>query len=101
GGGWRRRLAAVGFLSGAKQLIEADRLLEPLLADAELARRGSLWRLAAEIASARGLTARHRECLERALDAEYRDLPEVINAQRVNEDYAALLAHYENPADPM
>jgi tetratricopeptide (TPR) repeat protein len=99
----RRRLtmAAVELLRESNQLIEADRLLAPLLADAELSKHAALWRLAADLAAKREQTARELECLERALDAEYRHLPEVINVRQVNEDYGRLLAHYQRLAEAM
>ena len=54
-----------------------------LLADPKQAKKPALWRLAAELAGRREQKARELECLERALDAEYRNLPEVINLEQV------------------
>ena len=51
-------------------------------------REPSLWgRLAGRGASERDLPSRELECLERAPDAEFRALPEVINLERIREDY--------------
>ncbi len=94
-------LAAVEFLMETGQFAEADRLLRALLDDPELAKRGELWRLAASLAERRDQPAREFECLERALDAEYRDLPEVINLQAVRDDYARLLGHYQDLANAL
>ncbi len=94
-------LAAVGFLRDAGQVADAEKLLAPLLADVELAKRGALWRLAAGLAEARDGKARQMECLERALDAEYRDLPEVVSLERLRHDYRELLGHYDGLTDAM
>jgi thioredoxin-like negative regulator of GroEL len=92
-------LAGVGFLAG--QLAEADRLLQTLLDDPQLAKRPGLWRLAGNLAEHRDLPARQFECLERALDAEFHNLPEVINLQLVGRDYGRLLRHYQDLADAL
>jgi hypothetical protein len=65
--------------------------LPPLLADAELSKHAALWRLAAGFAGSRDRTARELECLERALGAEFLDLPEVIKVKQVEEDYGKLM----------
>jgi tetratricopeptide (TPR) repeat protein len=94
-------LAAVGFFRQTGQLPQADELLRNLLADEKLARRPALWRLAADIAQKRDMTARSLECLERALDAGYRRLPAVIDLQQVRSDYGKLLGHYQALTDAM
>lgn len=94
-------LAGVGFLMGSGQLPRADLLLQKLLAEPKLAERASLWRLAAQLAEKREQTARALEFLERALEAEYRHLPEVINLKEVRRDYEKLLEHYQKLADAM
>jgi len=94
-------LVAIAFLMRTGQLAEADRLLQTLLDDGELAKRPGLWRLARLLARRRDQPARQYECLERALDAEYRNLPEVINLQAVRDDYGNLLGHYQSLADAL
>jgi tetratricopeptide (TPR) repeat protein len=94
-------LAGFGFLSETGQLAQADAVLQKLLADDKLARSPGLWRLAAQLAQRREMKAREMECLERALDAEYRELPEVINLETVRRDYRRLLEHYQTLADSM
>jgi Tfp pilus assembly protein PilF len=94
-------LAAIDFLTETGQFAEADRLLAGLLDDAELAKRADLWRLAARLAERRDQPAREFECLERALDAEYRNLPEVINLKEVRGDYERLLGHYQDLANAL
>ncbi len=42
------------------------------------------------------MKARQMECLERALEAEYQNLPDVINLETVRGEYGKLLSHYEN-----
>jgi tetratricopeptide (TPR) repeat protein len=94
-------LAGVEFLSQTGQLAEADRLLQTLLDDQKLAKKPALWRLAATLAEKRDRPARQYECLERALDAEYRDLPDVINLLAVRSDYEKLMNHYQALADAL
>jgi ferric-dicitrate binding protein FerR (iron transport regulator) len=94
-------LAAVEFHAKNGQLDRADRRLQSLLDDPKWAKSGSLWRLAMQIAERRQNKARALECLERALDAEYRRLPEVINIKAVREDYDKLLSHYQNQIDAL
>ena len=94
-------LAGIDFLLQTGQFAEADRLVQTLLDDAELAKRPGLWRLAAQIAAQREQPARELECLERALDSEYRRLPEVIDLQAVRRDYQRLLANYQELANAL
>jgi hypothetical protein len=94
-------LAGIEFLSRTAQLAEADRLLRGLLADPKLAKNASLWRLGAKLAERRELTDRALECLDQALEAEYRSPPARIDLQQVRQDYGKLLAHYQNLADAM
>jgi tetratricopeptide (TPR) repeat protein len=95
------KLAAVLFYRQTKQLPQADQLLAQLLDDPKLAQKPGLWRLAGKIASERKMTARSMECLEKALDLEYKDLPEVINLKQVRQDYGELLNHYESLAQSL
>src|SRR5262249_60589723 len=67
-------LAAVEYLWQTNQLPRADAMLQPLLADEELSKLPSLWRLGAAVATRRGMLARAAACLEKAMDLEYRDL---------------------------
>jgi tetratricopeptide (TPR) repeat protein len=94
-------LAAFGFLRDTGQLPEADQLLHRLLADPKLARQSLLWRLGHGLAKSRDMAARSVECLEKALDIEAEQPPEVIDLQSVREDYGALLEHYQKLADAM
>jgi tetratricopeptide (TPR) repeat protein len=94
-------LAGIAFLWETNQLAQADQLLQGLLADERLARQPSLWRLAARLAGRRALPDRQLACLERALDVEYRKLPEVINLEAFRRDYGSLLDQYQRLAEAM
>ena len=63
-----------------------------------LAKVPGLWRLSAYIAAQRGLVPQRIARLEKALDLEYRQLPDLINLQEVRTDYGTLLNLYENLA---
>jgi hypothetical protein len=93
--------AAVIFFRETGQLPQSDELLRGLLADARLARRPDLWRIAADVAEKREMAGRGLECLERALDAEYARLPEVLDLERLRQEYSKLLEHYQHLADAM
>jgi predicted Zn-dependent protease len=88
-------LAVIEYLWQTKQRAEADRLLEGLLAEKELASRSLLWRLRARLAGQRKQESTAAACLERALEIEYRRLPEEIDLQTVRRDHATLLARYQ------
>ncbi|MBV9124538.1 MAG: hypothetical protein JO112_14365 [Planctomycetes bacterium] len=92
-------VSAIAFLMRTQQYARADNLLQPLLNDKYFSQRAGLWRLGEQIAGQRGQKARARACLEKALEIEYRDLPEVINLQAVRSDYGALLDHYQEVVD--
>jgi predicted Zn-dependent protease len=94
-------LTAIDLLLGTGQLAQADALLQKLLDDPRLAGKAGLWRLGAQIAERRDRKARALACLERALDAEYRDPPAVINLRTVRSEYGELLQHYQALADAM
>jgi Tfp pilus assembly protein PilF len=95
------RLAAIDFFVESGQLAQADALLQQLLDDPKLARRAALWRLAVQIAERRDRKARALACLERALDAEYREPPEALDLRTVRAEYGQLLQHYQALADAM
>jgi hypothetical protein len=94
-------LAAVAFYQETAQLPQADELVQKLMEDPKLSRRADLWRLASEIAGKRDMAGRSLQCLERALDAEYAHLPEVIDLRTVREEYAKLLEHYRGLSEAM
>ncbi len=94
-------VAVVEFLRGNGKLIEAERLLQSLLEDAEWSKRADLWRLAVQLAEGRESPARRMECLERALDAEYRDRPEVMKLNTIDSEYGRLMSHYQGLAEAM
>jgi tetratricopeptide (TPR) repeat protein len=95
------RLAGLEFLWQTGQLARADDLLQGLLADERLAGRAALWRLASRLAERREMPDRRLACLERALDVQYQELPEVINLDDLRRDYGNLLEQYLHLADAM
>jgi hypothetical protein len=95
------KLAALEFFWKTGQLARADGLLNELLRDPELARRAGLWHLGARLAERRTVPARELECLERALDAEFRDPPEVVNLRAVRAGYEKLLSRYQALAESL
>src|SRR5262249_36980394 len=80
------------------QFARADALLQTLLSDEKVAQRAALWRLGASLAARRGLLGKSVACLEKAMDLEFRNLPDVINLQTVRHDYSILLHHYQQVA---
>jgi hypothetical protein len=92
-------LAAIDFRLETEQAGRADQLIQPLLADSKLAQSAPLWRLGQRIADACQQTTRAYQYLEKALDLEYRHLPEVVSLEEVRKDYSALLAHYQRLVD--
>jgi predicted Zn-dependent protease len=95
------RLAAVRLYGDTRQLVRADTMLKLVLADEPFSKSPSLWRLAAQLAVERKALARAADCLEQALDLEYRDLPPIVNLQSIRNDYGQLLAQYEQVANAL
>jgi predicted Zn-dependent protease len=94
-------LAVVEHLWQADQLARAEELVRGLLAEKELSDRAGLWRLASVLADRRGAGDRAVTALERALDLEYRHLPDVIDLQPWRRDYGRLLNHYQELASAL
>jgi tetratricopeptide (TPR) repeat protein len=94
-------LAVLAYLWQQHRIEEAAQLLQPLLADKAFAQHPSLWRLAAQVAARRKQTAQSFAHFARALDLDFRQLPEVIDVAAVRRDYGALLAHYESTANAL
>jgi tetratricopeptide (TPR) repeat protein len=95
------RLAGLEFLWQTGQFARADDLLQALLADERLAGHASLWRLASRLAERREMPDRQLACLERALEVEYQNLPDVINLEELRRDYGNLLDQYQRLAEAM
>jgi hypothetical protein len=93
------RLDALDFLMYSNQLSEADLLLGAMLRDPELMGLADLWRVGASLAARREMKGRELECLERAVELEFNDSPEVINLRQVRNDYSTLLSHYARLAE--
>ncbi|MFH1266012.1 MAG: hypothetical protein ABIK89_09805, partial [Planctomycetota bacterium] len=91
-------LAAVEYFWHTGQHPRAHTMLMPLLHDEKYAQWPSLWRLAGQIAEARGMTARGINYVERAMQLEHENLPQVVNLQTVRQDYSRLLDGYQRLA---
>jgi Tfp pilus assembly protein PilF len=92
---------AIGYLWQTNQYDWANTLLSALLADEKLAQDANLWRLGAALAEKRNVDTDLAAYLEKALDIEYHQLPNVINVEGVRSQYGALLYHYQKLADAM
>jgi tetratricopeptide (TPR) repeat protein len=92
-------LVCVNFLEQRKNFVQADRLLVKVLQDKKLAEHPDLWRWRAELTQSYGQTATAITCLEKALDLEYADLPELVNLESIRADYRRLLNHYQKIAE--
>jgi Tfp pilus assembly protein PilF len=94
-------LAGIAFFRESGQLAQADRLLRKLLDDPDMARRADLWRIGGQIAEQRDLPAQALEFLEKALEAEADNPPEIVNLGEVRREHASLLEQYQNLAQAM
>jgi ferric-dicitrate binding protein FerR (iron transport regulator)/tetratricopeptide (TPR) repeat protein len=91
-------LAAIQYLFQTNQFAQADSLLQGILDNDKFAKYPELWRIGVQIADQRAMTDKAIARLERALDLEYQELPEVLNLQPIREDYGRLLRHYQSVA---
>ncbi len=87
-------LAAVELLTHYNQEARAEKLVLELLENKHFREIPFLWRLASRLADRLGQPSVALDRLERALDLEYRDLPEVIHLQSWRQEYKRLLDHY-------
>ncbi|MBL7132742.1 MAG: FecR domain-containing protein [Phycisphaerae bacterium] len=88
------KLAAFAHYRRGNHWADADRMLWELLADKRLAKIPSLWRAAADVAFKRGRTASAVQRLDRALDIEYRRLPQKVNVRAVRAAFGHLMGEY-------
>jgi tetratricopeptide (TPR) repeat protein len=91
-------LAAVQYLLHTNQFAQADSLLQGLLDNDTFAMYPELWRIGVQIADSRAMNDKAIARLERALELEYLELPEVLNLQPIRDDYGRLLRHYQSVA---
>lgn len=94
-------LCGIEYLWRTGQVARADVLLHQVLADPNYAGRAGAWRLSATLAQRRGLLAKAATSMEKALELDYRALPEIINLNTVRGDYRGLLSHYQQLAMAM
>jgi tetratricopeptide (TPR) repeat protein len=73
--------------------------LGKLLEDKELAQYPELWRWRSNIARDFNQTAAAMAALEKALDLEYAELPELVNLESIRTDYRTLMTHYQKIAE--
>jgi hypothetical protein len=94
-------LAGVEYLWQTGQQDRAEKMLQELLTDDRAGKNPSLWRLASRLAGQRKLLKRSVEYFDKALEIEYRQMPTVVNLQRVRSDYGQLLSAYQQVAVAM
>jgi tetratricopeptide (TPR) repeat protein len=87
-------LASLEYLAHNRLDARADAVRDQLVADKAVAGNPGVWRLSAALSQQRGQSARALADLEKALDIEYQQLPELINLEAVRVDYRQLLARY-------
>jgi tetratricopeptide (TPR) repeat protein len=92
------QLATVDYLVQQGHTARADALLQKVLEDEVLSHSARLWRTASSLAFQRNQKGRAVAALEKAMDLEFRALPDIVNVQTVRNDYAGLLSHYEQLA---
>jgi ferric-dicitrate binding protein FerR (iron transport regulator)/tetratricopeptide (TPR) repeat protein len=92
------KLTAIQYLFQTNQFAQADSLLQGLLDNDAFAKFPELWRIGVQIADRRAMNDKAIARLERALDLEYHELPEVIDLQPIRDDYGRLLRHYQSLA---
>ncbi len=92
------QLLGLEYFLRTGQEDRAGVLLQDLLTDEVVARNSALWRFSASLAQKRGNLARSATALEKALDLEFKDLPDVINLAPLRDDYRQLLNHYQQVA---
>ncbi len=94
-------LVSIQFQTQRQNFVQADRLLQKVLEDKDLAKRPELWHWRSEMTKRYGQTAASIACLETALDLEYADLPELVDLERVRGEYRTLLNHYQTVAESL
>jgi tetratricopeptide (TPR) repeat protein len=98
--GWEMTtLGVIDFYARTGDAARADALLQPLLGEAKYEKNSALRRAAARLAEQRGREAEAVAHLEKALDLENQNLPELIDLQAWRNDYGKLLAHYQKLAE--
>jgi tetratricopeptide (TPR) repeat protein len=94
-------LASIQVQIGRSKFAQADRLVQKLLEDKKLSQSPALWRWRSDLAQKLGQAGTSVACLERALELEYADLPEMVNLESIRTDYRTLLNHYQKTADAL
>jgi tetratricopeptide (TPR) repeat protein len=92
------QLTAVQMLYHVGQYDRAWIIVQDMLRDKKWGEDPSLLRIGSTLASNRGRLAQSLRYLEKAMEIEYRQLPEVINLEVVRRDYSELLGRYQQVA---
>jgi tetratricopeptide (TPR) repeat protein len=90
------RAASAVYFMKSKQLTRAEAALQPLLDEAPFKHWPAFWRWAEAIASERQQAGRGVQCLEKALDLEFRGGSPIVDLAAVRGDYGRLLMQYSN-----
>jgi tetratricopeptide (TPR) repeat protein len=91
--------AAITFLTSIDREARALELVRELLEKENFDRNPHLWRLSSQLLTRANQNAEAIRCLEKALDLEYAQLPEVIDLETWRRDYRQLLDHYDKLAE--
>jgi ferric-dicitrate binding protein FerR (iron transport regulator)/tetratricopeptide (TPR) repeat protein len=94
-------LAGIEYLWLTDQLQRAEELLGSLLADSRFFGRSPLWRMGAALAAQRRQSARAVECLERAVELDFRNLWDRMDLEAVRNDFTLLLGSYQQTAEAL
>ena len=92
------QMIGLEYLLQTGRFDRADTLLQQILTDPVVAKSATSWRISADLAQKNGHLARAAAALEKALDLEFKDLPEVINLASLRDDYRRLLNYYQQVA---
>lgn len=88
-------LLAAEYLMKEKRFAEAERFLVPFLKMKGWDKQPQLWRKASELARLKKEEALSVARLERAMQLEYENLPELINLQTLRNNYQELLSRMQ------
>ncbi|MBI3821727.1 MAG: hypothetical protein HY289_03500 [Planctomycetes bacterium] len=92
-------LVGIQHFTHRRDFAQADRLLGKLLEDKKLSGLAGLWRWRAGIARSYNQSAASLSYLEKALDLEYRELPELVDLESFRAEYRGLLEQYQKVAE--
>ena len=97
----RLNLAALAYLREAANWDQAEASVRRALADEQLQKDSSLWRVAAEIAHHRKKFPDWIESLDKASELEFAALPKTLNLETFRQDYDRLFGQFDQRADQL